>query len=239
MINKLVTQILNYIFITIITTTSLFITEVYSDDNADKIYNEESKKILDTIMSYQDVMINGNYVGAWEMFTKRTQLVVPLEDFILLWLRPEFRDKKQQLFECELKKCILINEKRAWVFIEPVIKEFSVGYYLIKEDSLWKIDSLILSFNKVKKDLENIDSAINKYFSDNGEFPEELSQLVPDYLSEIPEDSFNPKEEVYRYNKSNDAYRVYSVGLDGIDNGGEINMNPLYDGFKEGDIYTE
>ncbi len=52
----------------------------------------------------------------------------------------------------------------------------------------------------------------------HGKFPEQLSQLVPDILSEIPTDPFSGKPLIYRRTPS--GFIVYSVGSNGKDDGG-------------------
>ena len=46
-----------------------------------------------------------------------------------------------------------------------------------------------------------------------------LADLVPDYLSEVPQDPFSGKPLLYRRNAK--GYVLYSVGLDGRDDGGQ------------------
>lgn len=56
------------------------------------------------------------------------------------------------------------------------------------------------------------------YQNRHGTFPEELSQLVPDILSEVPTDPFSGKSLIYRRTPS--GFIVYSVGSNGKDDGG-------------------
>jgi len=53
----------------------------------------------------------------------------------------------------------------------------------------------------------------------HGKFPEQLSQLVPDILSEVPTDPFSGKSLIYR--KTPSGFIVYSVGSNGKDDGGK------------------
>jgi len=53
----------------------------------------------------------------------------------------------------------------------------------------------------------------------HGIFPEKLSQLVPDILSEVPTDPFSGKPLIYRRTPS--GFIVYSVGSNGKDDGGK------------------
>ena len=67
----------------------------------------------------------------------------------------------------------------------------------------------------------------------NGALPESLSGLVPDLLAEVPEDPFAGAP--IRYQRTPQGYVVYSIGLNGIDEGGEKGGGRSY----EGDIALE
>lgn len=58
--------------------------------------------------------------------------------------------------------------------------------------------------------------ASKAYYQDNGELPEQLSALIPDYMTEIPSDPFDGQP--MRYSK--DKALIYSVGNDYADSGG-------------------
>ncbi|KAB2661210.1 MAG: hypothetical protein DVB31_12690 [Verrucomicrobia bacterium] len=52
-----------------------------------------------------------------------------------------------------------------------------------------------------------------------GRIPDALAELVPTHLAEVPADPFDGKP--LRYRHTNDTYTVYSLGEDGVDDGGE------------------
>lgn len=60
--------------------------------------------------------------------------------------------------------------------------------------------------------------AVQLYSRRHGRYPERLDQLVPEFLPEVPEDPF--LGEPLRYVVEENGYAVYSVGQDGIDDGG-------------------
>ena len=62
------------------------------------------------------------------------------------------------------------------------------------------------------------DLAIQAYSLAHGRPPAKLGILVPDYLPEVPEDPFSGGTLVYRLTP--DGYLLYSVGVDGVDDGG-------------------
>ncbi|MCD4782268.1 MAG: hypothetical protein K8T10_00405 [Candidatus Eremiobacteraeota bacterium] len=63
-------------------------------------------------------------------------------------------------------------------------------------------------------------AALHWYRAKNGKYPDKLSQLVPNYLKEIPRDPFSTDGK-FRYKKEKDGtILLYSVGVDMIDDGG-------------------
>ncbi len=68
--------------------------------------------------------------------------------------------------------------------------------------------------------------AIRLYQYDCGRRPSTLAELVPDYLMAVPRDPFDPDDGQIRYLPHLPSPVLYSVGLDGIDNGGVFDMSP-------------
>jgi hypothetical protein len=60
--------------------------------------------------------------------------------------------------------------------------------------------------------------AIHVYTAENGTDPEELADLVPDYLASVPEDPFSGGPPVYR--RTSTGHLLYSVGWNQRDDGG-------------------
>ena len=60
--------------------------------------------------------------------------------------------------------------------------------------------------------------AIDEYRLERGHLPESLAELVPRYLPSIPLDPFSGQPLVYR--QRSDGYLLYSVGANGVDDGG-------------------
>lgn len=62
--------------------------------------------------------------------------------------------------------------------------------------------------------------AAQAYYRVHNRFPDELEQLVPDYLSKVPADPFSPTAAPLRFVSEQDQLCVYSVSLNGADDGG-------------------
>lgn len=59
-----------------------------------------------------------------------------------------------------------------------------------------------------------------QYRFDNGEFPTALNRLVPRYLDDVPVDPYDGHP--LRIVQAGDEWTVYSVGPDGVDDGGKV-----------------
>ncbi|HEV3440712.1 MAG TPA: hypothetical protein VG122_25375 [Gemmata sp.] len=75
-------------------------------------------------------------------------------------------------------------------------------------------------FDKTTQTFDNVivAFALARYQRDNGKFPEKLGALAPKYLPQAPRDLFSGKAPIYR--ATGDGYLLYSVGVNGIDDGG-------------------
>jgi hypothetical protein len=60
--------------------------------------------------------------------------------------------------------------------------------------------------------------ALAAFECDRGAYPKQLSELAPKYLPRIPNDLFSGKAPIYRPEEK--GYLLYSVGLNGKDEGG-------------------
>jgi hypothetical protein len=70
--------------------------------------------------------------------------------------------------------------------------------------------------------------AIERYRRAKKRWPDMLTDLVPAYLSNVPLDPFDGAP--IRYRPLNDGVAIYSVGLDGNDDGGKLDRNPMKQG---------
>ena len=64
------------------------------------------------------------------------------------------------------------------------------------------------------------DLAIRAYQADHGAFPENLHELVPGYLKQIPNDLYIDQPPIYR--REGEGFVLYSVGRDCKDDGGKF-----------------
>jgi hypothetical protein len=64
--------------------------------------------------------------------------------------------------------------------------------------------------------------ALKRFHLRTGSFPASLSVLVPEFLPELPHDWMDGKPLRYRLNADR-TFTLYSVGENGVDNGGDPN----------------
>lgn len=73
--------------------------------------------------------------------------------------------------------------------------------------------------------------------SERGRAPARLDDLVPDYLSIVPPDPFSGRSMVYRTQQTN--WLLYSVGPDGVDDGGKKVGRWVFGAAAKGDLFYD
>lgn len=68
--------------------------------------------------------------------------------------------------------------------------------------------------------------AIRLYEVDRGHRPEQLADLIPDYLRDLPADPFGDGQATFIYRPDADPPILYSIGANGVDDGG-ISLGPM------------
>jgi hypothetical protein len=64
--------------------------------------------------------------------------------------------------------------------------------------------------------------ALERYKTAHGQYPDELSALTPQFAAAIPNDPI--KGGQFKYRRTGDAFLLYSIGWNAIDDGGKIVM---------------
>jgi hypothetical protein len=80
-----------------------------------------------------------------------------------------------------------------------------------------------LASTKIAQQLAVTSCALHRYKLKNDHFPTELKQLIPQFLSSIPIDPIDGKPLRYRM-QSDGTFLLYSVGVDGTDEGGDVTL---------------
>ncbi|MBL8889167.1 MAG: hypothetical protein JNL67_04265 [Planctomycetaceae bacterium] len=104
--------------------------------------------------------------------------------------------------------------------IEQEIKDLPIGYTPIKM-LFPAIAAARQATVRVKVNAESVLTAIAviRYERENGRLPESLDQLVGPYLKSLAMDPLDGK--ALRYLRKDDGFIIYSVGVNGVDDGGQ------------------
>jgi hypothetical protein len=65
-----------------------------------------------------------------------------------------------------------------------------------------------------------VELAVRAFQLHRGDLPDQLEELTPEVLADLPVDPFDPQGLPLRYLRTNDGYVLYSIGADGDDDGG-------------------
>ena len=76
---------------------------------------------------------------------------------------------------------------------------------------------------------------LKRYQMDHGALPDTVEQLVPNYLDQVPQDTFNQFRPL-SYKRKAQGYIIYSFGPDREDDGGEITFDRKNKTNNQGDI---
>ncbi len=73
--------------------------------------------------------------------------------------------------------------------------------------------------------LLSVEFALRSHRVEHGAYPAALGDLVPSYLPKLPRDPFRPKQ-TFGYVRTKEGHKLYSVGPDGLDQGGKSIVRP-------------
>lgn len=76
----------------------------------------------------------------------------------------------------------------------------------------------VMAANDARLNQGSAAAAIERYRLATGAPPEQWNVLIPDYLDKPPEDPFD--QQPLRYRREGDGYLIYSIGANGVDDGG-------------------
>jgi len=99
------------------------------------------------------------------------------------------------------------------------IRQLSFLHVMIKNvtPAMTRVAELDLRL-RAHLDLAKAALAVERYRLATGKVPEQLAELVPQYLDHVPIDPFDGQP--IRYRRTNPGYFLYSTDIDGQDNGG-------------------
>ena len=75
--------------------------------------------------------------------------------------------------------------------------------------------------NQAQNRLLLVTIALRGYFAERGAYPQLLNELAPKYLKKLPDDPL-ALNGTFRYRRDGKSYVLYSIGPDGMDDGGKM-----------------
>ncbi|HEX4414869.1 MAG TPA: hypothetical protein VH107_14640 [Lacipirellulaceae bacterium] len=92
------------------------------------------------------------------------------------------------------------------------------------------VDAAVYAQERTNANLEvlRLAAALAVYRADHKNYPDKLDDLVPTILAKLPVDLFTASP--FKYKRIDDGYLLYSLGPNGIDNGGNSENEGLYEG---------
>lgn len=148
-----------------------------------------------------------------------------------------FQPNRTKLMFADVYRGMIANAGRTFANMKPLDEEASIGFkisgakLLLHPNAVGKVLCAILlpSLDKVIEgkyrtecgiNAARIIAALNAHRKREGDLPDDLQALVPEYLPSVPIDPFDGKP--FRYSASKGI--VYSVGRDLVDSGGSTNL---------------
>ncbi len=156
-------------------------------------------------------------------FPYLTQEDLPPTSLLVFASRKQLTDKADEYFrimDADMKVGASDDVENA---IGDAIRELPEGYVFIK--------MLLPAFHFVRQSRVraqvNTGSvlaalAVIRYQREHGRLPETLNDLVGEFLKQVPQDPFD--YQPLRYVPKGDTFVIYSVGINGVDDGGQVVM---------------
>jgi len=82
----------------------------------------------------------------------------------------------------------------------------------------------------VNLELMRLSAALSVFRAENGHYPEKLDELVPGMVAALPIDIFSGKPPIYKADDDRAGFLLYSVGENGVDDGGTEVLGWIVDG---------
>jgi hypothetical protein len=194
-------------------------------------FAEMENQPADAIRSYVDAIRLGNEISRGGFMIHR--LVGIADVWIglspLISLAPKLNGEQSRSLIAELEK--IDEESVAWSETLEM-ENFFARHEMRKNPNPLLLARSWWGIRSARKDGEErnnllsarlrlltVELALRCYRAEQGHGPERLEELVPKHLKRVPLDPFNGKPLTYRAQGTN--WLLYSVGLDGVDDGGK------------------
>jgi len=170
--------------------------------------------LLNSVVDWDEVMREGNQwidqlvaAGRKPTCQQRLQALKELDKKLELL-------KKDQFDMSSVGSLLVAGDKGKKAAVTRSVTNALVTLFLAAQPSAMMADDRVL----MKNELVGLSLSLAHYRLEKGNYPEQLSELVPRYIEKIPEDFFVGKP--LRYGRLGKGYLLYSLGSNGTDERG-------------------
>lgn len=139
------------------------------------------------------------------------------------WLRGECDTQRCLSLLMERRDQFLISITQGWFHTYRALREYRLMTAMFLTDYAWNFGPFLRLQVKTAQAVGGC--ALERFYLAHHQFPEKLEELIPHYMKSPPLDSFSGKPLQYRRDAS-DAYTLYSVGDNFVDDGGKSELRP-------------
>ncbi len=144
--------------------------------------------------------------------------------------RKAVRAKEQTVYEVDPAV------QRKWGQLDPTALERTLeatfSKHWLKNASIYSGSQMDTSRQRddARHSALNVVLASQQYQRIHGEFPSSMELLVPKFLNSVPIDPIDAAGAPLRYRRETDGTAVvWSIGMDGVDDGGDVEVKDLID----------
>jgi hypothetical protein len=196
-----------------------------SEDKLKLIFRNERLTALDTmrhLLRDEDEILNP---GFWDWFKQKNNDANIRRGYAMVEINRHFDKMERHLFHGEPEPNDMMEEFNTikmivWYGTFAGVPT-AIGWMMssLCDPTLiaWWVNQ---KSNQAEISLTHLVFALEAYRRDKGDYPDELNALRGDYIAEIPLDPFTGKSFRYIVNEDAPGYLLYSVGQNGIDDGG-------------------
>ena len=192
---------------------------VYSDDgNGDGRITPEGVELLTNSHRMWNSQLNAE-LDFHEQLADRFQKVLAPASLFVVATRKQMTEKVDELYSKIEERFPVPYHLQNYDEIEEEISSVGIKYIMI--DQLFPaIQQVNAALSRAVANQHGVTAgiAVMRYRRDHGEYPESLEVLIGEYLEEMPIDQLNGQP--LNYVRTEDSFKIYSVGHDGDDDGG-------------------
>lgn len=108
----------------------------------------------------------------------------------------------------------LLRNEKGFTMIELMIVIIIIGVLAAIAVPVYSEAAQKSKISRAKADLRTLESAISIYYAENNEYPENLDELVDDYIKAVPKDPWQKQD--YDYRSSDGRVRLKASSKNGL-----------------------